>query len=264
MSVVCPPRIAAGLVLALVACSSPSQPTPTPASLSRVTVIVTVRVINRNFGTAIPGDFRFSVTAGRPSVDSIATADGAGEGVDDDTAVVSVDANVPYAIKGSGGPEAYLETQSAACAGTLASGLAQCVITEIDTPITCDDNLWNTTYMAGRLKVLNPCQAASGIVRRVITEPDGDLFITIAPDAGSAGLLRPGNQQLNGQLAVEVPCQAPVTQANAMSMCSRASMKQIPVPAAGEHIAAAAHWVEDTNHFNWGELHGARIVRLPR
>jgi len=93
---------------------------------------------------------------------------------------------------------------------------------------------------------------------------DGDLVVYVAPDPKYARLLRPGNVNAKGWLVVEVPCQAPIFQLDAKGTCDAFTGSKVRVPAAGEHLVAAGPWVEDYNHHRWGELHGARIVKLPR
>jgi hypothetical protein len=131
----------------------------------------------------------------------------------------------------------------------------------------CDDALWTPVYLRDRLRVLDACQAVSGVVADVGLEPDGDLVMELIPDPQYAAILRPGNRSnpdAHGHLIVEVPCQGPTTEAAPRVACASFSGARIAVPTMGSHIVAAAHWVEDLNHAAWGELHGARILALPR
>jgi hypothetical protein len=131
----------------------------------------------------------------------------------------------------------------------------------------CDDALWTPVYLRDRLRVLDACQAVSGVVADVGLEPDGDLVMELIPDPPYAAILRLGNRnnpEAHGHLIVEVPCQGPTTEPAPRVACASFSGARIPVPTMGSHIVAAAHWVEDLNHAAWGELHGARILALPR
>jgi hypothetical protein len=108
------------------------------------------------------------------------------------------------------------------------------------------------------------CEVATGFVTATSLEHDGDLVIDIAPDDRFTRLLCAGNQRIGNHLVVEVPCQGPIDQKNALGACDHRNIPVVPQPAVGSHIIAAAHWVQDRNHHMWGELHGARILVLPR
>src|SRR5262249_2576930 len=133
-------------------------------------------------------------------------------------------------------------------------------------PVTCDETLWSHVYLRDRLKLLSMCQAASGTVASVGIERDGDLVMELAPDPQYASLLRPGNSapQAHNHLIAEVPCQAATNDNAPRSACAQFTAPRIEPPRVGAHIVAAAPWVEDQNHSSWGELHGARIITLPR
>ena len=218
---------------------------------------VAVTVNNVKFGTATPSDFMITVT--QPTRQITAT-----EG-DDGPVFVAVAAGAPYAVSVSG-PAGYGTTASADCAGTAVVGQKSCTINLKEAPVTCDDSLWNRIYLRDRLRVLSQCQMASGIVVDRGIEEDGDLVMELIPDAPYTSLLRPGNSSsdAHGHLVVEVPCQGVTTEASPRAACAQFTGTKVEVPNLGAHIVVAAPWVEDLNHSSWGELHGARLIPLPR
>jgi hypothetical protein len=251
------------LTFAVSSCSNPSQtaavqPTTPPTTTATVaSVVVAVTVSNTHFGTAVPADFKLSVHAGGREVGVV--------NGDPDGVSVTVDRGAAYAVSVATGPGGYTNTQTSACSGTAdPSQQPRCVVTLQDVVMSCDDTFWNPVYLKTRLKVLSACEIATGIVQGFDLEPDGDLLILIKPDASSTRLLRPGNSYRDNNLVLEVPCQCPVTQASATGACGGYKVPTVTAPEIGTHIIAAAHWVEDTNHYSWGELHGARITVLPR
>lgn len=52
------------------------------------------------------------------------------------------------------------------------------------------------TYHRARFKLLSPCKAASGVVRHITLEEDGDLHIQLELDAGQDALLNAKNKGL--------------------------------------------------------------------
>ncbi len=109
-------------------------------------------------------------------------------------------------------------------------------------------------YHPSRLKLLNSCITASGIVDTKRNEDDGDIHIGLALDPVYANLTNSGNDQQNGDLVVEIICVNPPTQADAIPLCQNYT-NQIPIPDLGEHITVTGPYVLDTNHYNWAEIH---------
>lgn len=136
-------------------------------------------------------------------------------------------------------------------------------------PLTCDDTYWQPTYSKDRLQVMSTCETESGIVEFVELEPDGDLTIHIK--SVTTRLLFPGNLNLLGVdcsapgcLQVEIPCQGNITQTDAVGTCKNfAGGTVTEIPKIGDTIEVAAHWVRDSRHYMWGELHGA-VIRIIR
>jgi hypothetical protein len=218
---------------------------------------VTLLVNNTKFGLAIPSDFTVSVITGQSPLTAA---------VEDGPVLFGLVNGLNYTVSAAG-PEGYDITRSGACAGTSAPGTRTCTLTLVEQPMTCDETLWSRTYLRDRLRVLSPCQAASGVVVDVGLEEDADLVMEFVPDPAYAFLLRPGNKTnpvAHGNLVVEVPCQGTTREPAPRETCASFTGAKITPPARGAHIVVAAHWVEDLNHSAWGELHGARIRILPR
>ena len=245
--------------LAAIACGGDAAQHPAAPTVQGLLLSVALTVTNVKFGTAIPADFIVTVNGPTPPLSFV----GAGDG---ELISVMINPGVTYGVA-MAGPAGYDINRSAECSGVSAVGQKVCKVTLQETPLTCDDALWSRVYLSDRLRVLNGCQAASGTVADVGLERDGDLVMELIPDAPYANLMRPGNftdPDAHQHLIVEVPCQGPTGEAAPSAACAQFTGAKIAPPPLGSHIAAAAHWVEDRNHSSWGELHGARIVMLPR
>jgi hypothetical protein len=236
----------------ILACDT-HDPTGPSVTILSVPLLVTVTVTNTRFGTAVPADF------------TIAAKNNAGFWVTwQGTKNILVPGNGPYEIVVTAAPDGYTETLSASCSGAVPhAGLSPCVVTATELPLSCDDTLWALTYRLDRLKILNVCEVASGIVEQSSLERDGDLVLRVVPDPRSQALLREGNAALQNRLVIEMPCQGPIDQADALGTCGHYQGRAVSVPI-GAHIVAAAHHVQDRNHGMWAELHGATIRVLPR
>ncbi len=251
---------AIALSIVLAACSSsPDRPSAVPAAAppapQQLTIVV--KLANTHYGNAVPSDFKLSVGYDGPSA-STSTIDTSAE-----TISVSVPRGANYHVAVA--PlDGYTFALSAGCAGQATSDAATCEVAASDIDVTCDKALWDPVYTKDRLKVLNACQVATGIVQGTEIERDGDAEIWFTPDAKHANLMRPGNQYSRGWLVVEIPCQAPIVQQDAMGTCDKFTGPKMTLPAVGDHIVVAAPWVEDRSHHNWGELHGAKFVKLTR
>ena len=233
------------------------SPSPVPTK-PHTPLTVNLTVTNTQWNSALPEDFIISITGGGIPLGIALT------GVLGDQRVL-VEAGVPYTIAVSG-PEGYVETLSSGCAATDPQGPMSCSITEMEAPFSCDPLLWDPVYRQARLRVLSACETAVVTIASARLERDGDADILADPDAAFRRLLGPGNDlEAGGKLVIEIPCQGPVTQSDAMGTCSTFKGTRLsPALMAGERVVAAAHWVEDKNHGYQRELHGARIRRLPR
>jgi hypothetical protein len=252
------------LLFVLIACldgcssgpNSPSNVAATPPALP-LTLKLVVAVSNTHLGNALPADFKISVAYDGPA-DTTTTVEGTTAGAD-----LPMPRGANYSV--SVAPlEGYTIQLSAACSGHSASEDATCEIAASDIDVTCDRALWDPVYRKDRLRVLSACEVATGIVKGTEIERDGDLEIWMAPDPKYSFLMKPGNQHSRGWLVVEVPCQAPIVQDDAMGACDGFTGPKVRVPDVSSHIVVAAPWVEDRSHHMWAELHGARVIRLPR
>jgi hypothetical protein len=103
-------------------------------------------------------------------------------------------------------------------------------------------------YHPERLVVMRICQRASGTVRKVILEEDGDLHIRLHLSAGYVGLRNGVNDaKQKGDLVAEfMPRDG----------------GHLPRPAVGDFVTLVGAWVTDTEHGcssclaeGWNELH---------
>lgn len=247
------------VVLAVTGCSSgPNSPSQVSkaAPLSPLTLKLAVSVSNTHFGNAVPSDVKVSVSYDGASASTV-TVDATTQGAE-----VQIPRGSNYTV--SVAPlEGYTTQLSAGCSGNSATATAACEVSASDIEVTCDKALWDPVYTKDRLRVLKACEVATGIVKGIEIERDGDLEIWMEPDPKYRYLMRPGNQYSRGWFVIEVPCQAPIVQNDAMGTCDRYTGPKMRVPEVDEHIVVAAPWVEDKTHHLWGELHGARVVKLP-
>jgi hypothetical protein len=97
-------------------------------------------------------------------------------------------------------------------------------------------------YHPDRLHVRRSCVVATGIVEKVkFEEYDGDVHVDLRPDDASRNLLSSGNDQVGGNLVVEIIPQ------------DRAS---VLVPDVGATVTVVGPWVDDETH-GWREIHPA-------
>jgi len=235
-----------------------AAPSSQTAAKPRVILTLTLDIANTQWNSAVPDDFLLNLTGGGFSGGvAISGADGPQQ--------LSIERGTPYKVAVTG-PEGYTETLSAGCAGDDPEAPATCVIGEKEASFGCDPTLWDPIYRKDRLRVMSACETAVVTIASGRLEPDGDADILADPDDRYRRLLGPGNdREANGKLVIEIPCQGPVSQADAMGTCNAFKGTRIsPALSAGERVVAAGHWVEDRNHGMQRELHGAHIRRLPR
>lgn len=97
-------------------------------------------------------------------------------------------------------------------------------------------------YHPARLHVRSRCRIASGVVERVKFERfDGDVHLDLRLDDQDRGLLSSGNDQVGGNLVVEIIPQDRGT---------------VSVPDIGAHVTVVGPWVDDQTH-DWREIHPA-------
>jgi len=118
--------------------------------------------------------------------------------------------------------------------GTLGSapGLAQ----RASRPSYCPapSKILNGVYHPSRLPVLAPCQRATGTVRTVRHETDGDLHIDVQLTPAFQKLLNSGDvSKQHGWLVVEFMAR---------------DGGHLPAPSVGDAITIVGAWVLDTEH----------------
>ena len=97
-------------------------------------------------------------------------------------------------------------------------------------------------YHPDRLHVRSRCAVATGVVEKVKFEDfDGDVHIDLRPDETSKHLLSSGNDQVGGDLVVEVIPQ---------------DRSSVPIPDVGQTVTVVGPWVDDEAH-GWREIHPA-------
>jgi hypothetical protein len=116
-------------------------------------------------------------------------------------------------------------------------------------------------YSPDRLKVLDPCKHAEGVVVDVAAEEDGDYHVWFAPDPAYAYLMNPENhfQGRPAMLAEIVPdCTGQPADEQAAARCPKT---RIAVPKLHDHVAMNGPWVFDTNH-GWNEIHPVDTISV--
>ena len=107
-----------------------------------------------------------------------------------------------------------------------------------------------------RLRVLNPCQHASGVVVQVIREPDGDHHVWFRVDPGYELLLNSenhfqGKPAMLAEITPDCPPSANPPDANAAAACPPTGLD---IPGPGDRIDIYGPWVLDLDH-RWNEIH---------
>ena len=104
-------------------------------------------------------------------------------------------------------------------------------------------------YHPQRLDVRSSCRIASGIVEEVKFERfDGDVHVDLRLDDADHGLLSGGNDEVRGDLVVEIIPQ---------------DRGVVAVPEIGTRVTVVGPWVDDTAH-GWREIHPAWFVSAGR
>ena len=97
-------------------------------------------------------------------------------------------------------------------------------------------------YHPSRLHVRSRCAVATGVVDKVKFEDfDGDVHIDLRLDDQSSRLLSSGNDQVGGDLVVEVIPQ---------------DRSRVAIPDVGATVTVVGPWVDDEAH-GWREIHPA-------
>ena len=121
--------------------------------------------------------------------------------------------------------------------------------------VACDQSLWTHVYNTERLQIIDNCKTVSGFIETIRVEKDGDYHIGLKLDLQYADLVNESNMKnQNGNLVVEVICQRPVTQQDAIGACANFS-QHIDIPPLGTHVRVTGSYVLDKQHGNWAEIH---------
>jgi len=117
------------------------------------------------------------------------------------------------------------------------------------------DSISSHVYNPSRLNVIKPCVTASGVVENVFEEADGDYHLRLALDSQYSNLTNSANDQYQyGDLVVEIICELPITQSDAVSACQNYA-NTITIPSVNDQITLTGPYVLDTDHSNWAEIH---------
>jgi hypothetical protein len=117
---------------------------------------------------------------------------------------------------------------------------------------TPEAGVWNPD----RLRVLNPCQHATGVVVQVIKEPDGDHHLWFRADPAYESLLNAenhfqGKPTMLAEITPDCPLETNLPDANSATRCPASNL---PIPGPGDRIDVFGPWVMDLDH-GWNEIH---------
>ena len=116
-------------------------------------------------------------------------------------------------------------------------------------------------WQPDRLRVLDPCKQAAGVVVQVIHEVDGDHHIWFRPDAGYESLLNAENHfQGKPAMLAEITPDCPLnTNPKSGDEAARCPASRLEVPGPGDHIDVYGPWVLDLDH-RWNEIHPVESI----
>ncbi|MDB5197023.1 MAG: hypothetical protein JWP88_1394 [Flaviaesturariibacter sp.] len=126
----------------------------------------------------------------------------------------------------------------------------------------CDSSKWKHVYRPNRLKILQSCITATGIITGVDSSSDGDASYFLTLDAGQDTLLYRANyQKLKGTLMIEVICAKNTERKDPGKGCAN-YVNDVHLPAVGDHVRITGTYVID-RHNNWAEIHPvSRLEKL--
>jgi len=98
-----------------------------------------------------------------------------------------------------------------------------------------------------RFRIISNCEKASGVVKSIALQEDGDRFIDVALDSQYTSLLGPGNiSHENGLLVLDLTPQ---------------SLAVVSVPLVGQHITFVGPWVYDTQR-QWNAIYPVWSIQV--
>jgi hypothetical protein len=120
-------------------------------------------------------------------------------------------------------------------------------------------------YNPDRLKVLDPCKHAAGIVVDVAHEDDGDYHVWFKVDAGYEYLLNKNGEnhfQARPAMLAEITPDCPLSthppDAKSAAQCPKS---RLPIPSIHDHIEIYGPWVFDADH-RWNEIHPVDSIQI--
>jgi len=117
-------------------------------------------------------------------------------------------------------------------------------------------------YHPARLKLIKKCITVTGVVDKVLTDPDGDYHIRLRVDPAYENLLNDGNiNAQHGCLVAEIICAHSIRQEDAKGPCKNYT-NAIEKPYAGEYIRVTGRYVQDSNHAKWREIHPVSKIEI--
>lgn len=139
---------------------------------------------------------------------------------------------------------------------TVSMPTADAAVSTATAAVCAGHNPKEGVYHPDRFIVRNPCRTVTGTVRFVRAEPDGDYHVRLALDPPYADLVNDRNRaEQQGGLVVEIVCDNPVSQQDAVATCAGVSSAlRLPPPSVGAHISVTGPYVLDTSH-GWMEIH---------
>lgn len=116
-------------------------------------------------------------------------------------------------------------------------------------------------WQPDRLRVLDPCKRAAGLVVQVIREADGDRHIWFRPDPGYESLLNAenhfqGKPTMLAEITPDCPLNTNPKDAGTAASCPPTTLD---VPGPGDHIDVYGPWVLDLDH-GWQEIHPVEAI----
>ncbi len=98
-----------------------------------------------------------------------------------------------------------------------------------------------------RFRIISNCETASGVVKSIALQEDGDQFIDVALDPQYTKLLGSGNiSHENGLLVLDLTSQ---------------SLAVVSVPLVGQHITFVGPWVYDTQR-QWNAIYPVWSIQV--
>ena len=126
----------------------------------------------------------------------------------------------------------------------------------------CDATLWQRVYKPNRLKTVDICKTATGVIQDVEPDEDGDMHAVLVLDPGQESLVNRRNQKKkHGGLVIEIVCAVtPKSPRAAVRTCS-GYHASLAMPTAGTHASVTGSYVIDT-HNGWAEIHPVSQIEL--